>query len=90
MNTEQTPTPPAWVPGDGATPAAVKAAQDLIDKSDAWLCSLKLEHSDGSFAGEATAMLQGLEFVHQAMQGWYVQAGKDIEAFTSKLKYLRD
>ena len=91
MNTgQQTQTPPAWAPGEGATPAAVKAAQDWIDKSDAWLCSLKPEQSSGSFAGEAATMMQGLEFVYQAMQGWHVQAGSDIKTFASKLKTLRE
>ena len=83
-------TPPAWAPGEGASPAAQKAAQDLIDKSEAWLCSLKLEQGDGSFAGEAGAVLEGLELVAQAMRGWHIQAGKDIGDFASKLETLRD
>ena len=93
MNTDteqQTQTPPAWAPGVDASPAAQEAAKELIEKSDAWLCSLKLEQGDGSFTGEAASMLQGLEFVHKAIQGWHVQAGKDIEAFASKLEALRE
>lgn len=35
-------------------------------------------------------MLHGLEYVAQAMRGWHVQAGKDIENFASKLKTLRN
>lgn len=89
MMEPQEATPPAWAPGVGASPAAQEAAKKLIEKSEAWLCSLKLEQGDGSFAGETASVLQGLELVAQAIRGWHVQAGKDIEDFTSKLETLR-